>query len=69
MVDKTDESSEWKDILLGQVKNQVVDFDVLSNILENSSDVEVKDLVLTVLENNYPFEFAIYKSRNNILEW
>lgn len=69
LVDKTDESVLWKDNLLNQVKNQVVDFNVLINILESSGDDNVKDLVLTLLYNNYPFEFAIYNARYNILGW
>lgn len=69
LVDKSDESVLWKKMLLGQIKNQVVDFDVLINIFEMSDEEDVKELVLSILDNNYPFEFAIYKARNNILEW
>ena len=69
LVDKTDEADEWKNILLSQVKNQVVDFDILVDIYSNVSDESVRDLIFEVLLNNYPMEFAIYKARNNILEW
>lgn len=67
LVDKTDESEAWKDLLLAQVKNQVVDFDILIDIFNNSSD-DVKSSVLEILNNNYPMEFAVYKARNGILD-
>lgn len=67
LVDKTDESDLWKDILLSQVKNQVVDFDILIDLLDSSSG-DVKSLVMDILNNNYPMEFAIYKARNGILD-
>ncbi|RAP48137.1 MAG: hypothetical protein BZ135_01015 [Methanosphaera sp. rholeuAM6] len=69
LVDKTDESEDWKNVLLNQVKNQVVDFDVLVELYSNVSDDSLKDLILSVLVNNYPMEFAVYNARNNILEW
>ncbi len=69
LVDKTSESLVWKDSLLSQIKNQVVDFDVLIEIFESSCDDDVKDKINDILENNYPMEFAIYKARNGILEW
>lgn len=67
LVDKTDESEVWKSIILKQVKNQVVDFNILIDIL-NSSSEDVKSRVLEILDNNYPMEFAIYKARNGILD-
>lgn len=67
LVEKTDESDDWKDTLLNQVKDQVVDFKVLIDIFNNSSD-DVKSSVLEILENNYPMEFAIYRARNGILD-
>ena len=69
LVDKTDESDVWKNILLMQVKDQVVDFDILIDILNNSSDDDIVSSVLEILNNNYPMEFAIYKARNGILDW
>lgn len=69
LVDKTDESVEWKDTLLAEVKNQVVDFDILVEILDSVEDNDMKEKVLFVLKNNYPFEFAVYNARNGILEW
>lgn len=70
LVDKTDESAEWKNILLGQVKNQVVDFDLLVSIIDcDDAGEEVKNVVLEILQNNYPFEFAVYMARNGILEY
>lgn len=68
LVDKTDESDVWKNILLMQVKNQVVDFDILIDMLNNSSDDAIESSVLEILNNNYPMEFAIYKARNGILD-
>ena len=68
LVDKTDESDVWKNILLMQVKDQVVDFDILIDILNNSSDDDIVSSVLEILNNNYPMEFAIYKARNGILD-
>jgi hypothetical protein len=67
-VDKTDESNVWKDLLLMQVKDQVVDFDILIDILNNSSDERIESSVLEILNNNYPMEFAVYKARNGILD-
>lgn len=67
LVDKTDESVLWKDLLLKQVKNQVVDFDVLIDIFNNSSG-DVRSSVLEILCNNYPMEFAIFRARNGILD-
>ena len=54
LVDKTDESDVWKNILLMQVKDQVVDFDILIDILNNSSDDDIVSSVLEILNNNYP---------------
>ena len=68
LVDKTDESDMWKDLLLMQVKNQVVDFDILIDILNNSGVDNIESSVLEILDNNYPMEFAIYKARNGILD-
>ena len=68
LVDKTDESDVWKDLLLMQLKNQVVDFDILIDILSNCNDDNVESSVLEILDNNYPMEFAIYKARNGILD-
>ena len=51
-----------------QVKDQVVDFDILIDILNNSSDDDIVSSVLEILNNNYPMEFAIYKARNGILD-
>jgi hypothetical protein len=68
LVDKLDDS-KWHDIILSQVKNQVVDFDILINIFENSDDDEVKNSVFDILKNNYQMEFSIYNARNGILEW
>ncbi|HII08803.1 MAG TPA: hypothetical protein HA355_04350 [Methanosphaera sp.] len=68
MVDKTDESEVWKPILINQVKNQVVDFNILIKIFNDTSDNNIKSLVLEILNNNYPTEFAVYNARNNILD-
>ena len=68
LVDKTDESDLWKEPLLMQLKNQVVDFDILIDILDNTSDEAMKSSVLEILNNNYPMEFAIYKARHGILD-
>ena len=51
-----------------QLKNQVVDFDILIDILDNTSDEAMKSSVLEILNNNYPMEFAIYKARHGILD-
>ena len=67
LADKTSESSVWKNILVNQLKNQVVDFELLIRILELSNEDDVKGIVLEILENNYPFEFDTYKARNGIL--
>lgn len=68
LVDKTDESEVWKPILINQVKNQVVDFNILIKIFNDTSDNDIKSLVLEILNNNYPTEFAVYNARNNILD-
>ena len=66
LVDKTDESEKWKDILVGQLKNQVVEFNELIKLLESFDD-STKSVVLNNLENNYPFEFSVYKARKDYL--
>lgn len=68
LVDKTDESSDWKNIIVDQLRNQVVDFKELLILLEVSDDEEVKRVVLNILENNYPFEFAVYNARKGYLD-
>lgn len=68
LVDKTDESKLWKNLLLMQVKDQVVDFNILIDILNNSSDDKIESSILEILNNNYPMEFAIFKARNGILD-
>lgn len=67
LVDKLDDDV-WEPILLGQIKNQVVDFSLLLKILDLSDSADVRNLVLCILENNYPMEFAVYKARRNILD-
>ncbi|RAP53534.1 MAG: hypothetical protein BZ138_00480 [Methanosphaera sp. rholeuAM270] len=68
LVDKTDESPVWKDVLMGQLKNQVVDFNELILVLDICDD-DVRGIVLNILENNYPFEFSVYKARHGILDF
>lgn len=68
LVDKSDESVVWKDIILGQLKNQVVDFKLLIQILDVSDDDNVNAIVLELLENNYPYEFTVYNARKDYLD-
>lgn len=68
LVDKTDESPEWKEIIVDQLKNQVIDFNELINIYELSNQDDVSDAILNILENNYPFEFALYNARKGYLD-
>ena len=50
LVDKTDESDVWKNILLMQVKDQVVDFDILIDILNNLPNIEKQILQLKIYQ-------------------
>lgn len=69
LVDKTDEDDIWRESIVNQLRNQVVDFDILINLLESASENDVKEGVLSILKNNYPFEYAVYNARNGYLEW
>jgi predicted CopG family antitoxin len=60
---------EFSDVIAGQIKNQVVEFDLLVKILDTSNEKEVKGIVLEILENNYPFEYARYKARRQCLDY
>jgi len=68
LADRVYEYPEDKEYILSQMKNQVVDFDNLIEILNITSDVQVKERVEKILENNYPFEYATYKARCEYLD-
>ena len=69
LVDLYNRDDEFSDVIAGQIKNQVVEFDLLVKILDTSNEKEVKGIVLEVLENNYPFEYARYKARRQCLDY
>jgi len=69
LVDLYNRDDEFSDVIAGQIKNQVVEFDLLVKILEVSNEKEVKGIVLEILENNYPFEYARYKARRQCLDY
>ena len=69
LVDLYNRDDEFSDVIAGQIKNQVVEFDLLVKILEVSNEKEVKGIVLEILENNYPIEYARYKARRQCLDY
>ena len=69
LVDMYNRDDEYHDYLAVQIKNQVVEFDILLDILKISDDKEVKGRVLEILENNYPLEYARYKARCEYLDY
>ena len=69
LVDLYNRDDEFSDVIAGQIKNQVVEFDLLVKILDTSNEKEVKGIVLEILENNYPFEYARYKARRQCLDY
>ena len=69
LVDLYNRDDEYHDYLAVQIKNQVVEFDILVDILKISDDKEVKGRVLEILENNYPLEYARYKARRQYLDY
>lgn len=68
LADRVYDYPEDKEYLLSQMKNQVVDFDNLIEILDITDNLEVKEMVENILENNYPFEYATYKARCEYLD-
>ena len=69
LVDLYNREDEYQDYIAGQIKNQIVEFDSLVEILKLSCEDEVKKKVEEILNNNYPFEYARYKARCEYLEY
>lgn len=69
LVDLYNRDDDYHDYLATQIKNQVVEFDVLVDILKISDDKEVIRRVEEILNNNYPLEYARYLARREYLEY
>ncbi|MDO5825313.1 MAG: hypothetical protein BZ137_02570 [Methanosphaera sp. rholeuAM130] len=69
LVDLYNREDDYQKYLAIQIKNQVVEFDVLIDILKISEDERVNERVEEILNNNYPFEYARYKARREYLDY
>lgn len=69
LVDIYNKDDEFKSVIRGQIKNQVVEFNNLIDILKISDDNDVIKKVEEILYNNYPHEYARYKARCKYLEY
>lgn len=69
LVDLYNRDDDYHDILASEIKNQVVEFDILIDILKISEDAEVTRRVEEILNNNYPLEYARYKARCEYLDY
>lgn len=69
LLDKSRRDKLYFDSIRLQIKNQEVEFEALTKILEEDNMDNIKNMVNNILVNNYQQEYLTYKSRKDCLEY
>ncbi|OED29478.1 hypothetical protein [Methanosphaera sp. WGK6] len=66
---KSLEDQQWESIIDSQIMNTQIEFEILTKQLESKNINDIKLSIEKILQANYPYEYATYKSRKNYLDY
>ncbi|WP_455645565.1 hypothetical protein [Methanosphaera sp.] len=66
---KSLDDKQWESIIDSQIMDTQSEFEILTKQLESENMQDIKNAIEKILQANYPYEYATYKSRKDYLEY